>query len=131
MQISKKRLYLVIAASWPLALGCRPEADPPEGRMAEVSASPSRTDASAPTQAGFVGSKSCRDCHQEFYQLWSTSWHGLAMQPYTAEFAKEHLTPQAEAVKIGDRQYRAEIDKTSGWVARSARAASRNTPSPT
>ena len=32
---------------------------------------------------GFAGSVSCRECHEKFYQLWSTSMHGLAMQPYT------------------------------------------------
>ncbi len=30
---------------------------------------------------GYVGSKSCRECHERFYKLWSTSYHGLAMQP--------------------------------------------------
>ena len=29
----------------------------------------------------WAGSRSCRDCHEKFYQLWSTSFHGLAMQP--------------------------------------------------
>ena len=33
---------------------------------------------------GFIGSHSCQECHAKFYQLWSTSFHGLAMQPYTA-----------------------------------------------
>ncbi|MCK5011784.1 MAG: hypothetical protein KAS98_14915, partial [Deltaproteobacteria bacterium] len=33
---------------------------------------------------GITGSTSCRSCHEKFYQLWSTSYHGLAMQPYTA-----------------------------------------------
>ena len=27
----------------------------------------------------YVGSYSCRECHERFYQLWSTSFHGLAM----------------------------------------------------
>jgi len=42
----------------------------------------------------YAGSVSCRECHERFYQLWSTSMHGLAMQPYSAAFAKEKLTPQ-------------------------------------
>jgi len=29
----------------------------------------------------YAGSKSCIECHGKFYQLWSTSRHGLAMQP--------------------------------------------------
>ena len=57
----------------------------------------------------FVGSKSCRDCHAEFHRLWSTSHHGLAMQPYTAKFAEANLMPQKDAIAIGKRAYRAEI----------------------
>src|ERR1039458_8673579 len=45
----------------------------------------------APIKSGpdeFAGSRSCQECHVKFYQLWSTSFHGLAMQPYTTELAK-------------------------------------------
>ncbi|MGZ6220961.1 MAG: tetratricopeptide repeat protein [Syntrophales bacterium] len=65
---------------------------------------------------GFVGSASCRQCHEKFYQLWSTSRHGLAMQPYTADFAKKNLTPQAKEVKIGKFSYHADIVGETGWV---------------
>ncbi|MGA2060849.1 MAG: tetratricopeptide repeat protein [Thermoguttaceae bacterium] len=67
-------------------------------------------------QKALAGSKTCRDCHEEFYKLWSTSWHGLAMQPYTAEFAKANLTPQEGDVAIGKRKYRAEVGQREGWV---------------
>ena len=43
--------------------------------------------------ASYVGSSSCRECHEKFYKLWSTSFHGLAMQPYTAALAQAQLTP--------------------------------------
>jgi hypothetical protein len=33
----------------------------------------------------YAGSRSCIECHGKFYQLWATSRHGLAMQPYTPE----------------------------------------------
>jgi len=46
----------------------------------------------------WAGSRSCRDCHEKFYQLWSTSFHGLAMQPYTAELARTKLTPQKSEI---------------------------------
>jgi tetratricopeptide (TPR) repeat protein len=59
----------------------------------------------------YAGSSSCRECHETFYQLWSTSMHGLAMQPYTAEFAKVRLTPQKRGVTIGVREYRADIGR--------------------
>ena len=63
---------------------------------------------------GFAGSKNCKECHEKFYQLWSTSFHGLAMQPYTAALAKERLTPRQTALVIGKRKYRA--DPTKGVV---------------
>ena len=59
----------------------------------------------------FAGSKSCRECHERFYQLWSTSFHGLAMQPYTPEFAKAKLTPQEKEVVIGKLKYRADVSE--------------------
>ncbi|SPF33790.1 Tfp pilus assembly protein PilF [Syntrophobacter sp. SbD1] len=65
---------------------------------------------------GYAGSVSCLECHEKFYQLWSTSYHGLAMQPYTAGFAKKSLTPQAAEVKIGKFSYRADISGSTGWV---------------
>lgn len=65
---------------------------------------------------GFAGSQSCRECHKRFYQLWSTSSHGLAMQPYTEALAKEKLTPQKEDLVVGAFRYRAEIAKGQGWV---------------
>jgi tetratricopeptide (TPR) repeat protein len=74
-------------------------ASPPRGSVPEAS----------PT-ASYAGSVSCRECHDKFYKLWSTSMHGLAMQPYAAEFAKARLTPQRNEVVIGTVGYRADID---------------------
>src|SRR5512137_1463369 len=59
--------------------------------------------------APYAGSKSCRECHERFYGLWSTSFHGLAMQPYTEALAREKLTPQKDDVVIGTKRYRAEV----------------------
>ena len=58
---------------------------------------------------GFVGSQSCRECHEKFYQLWSTSFHGLAMQPYTSELAKTKLTEQKTEIVAGKYRFRADI----------------------
>jgi tetratricopeptide (TPR) repeat protein len=58
----------------------------------------------------YAGSASCRECHEPFYRLWSTSMHGLAMQPYTPEFANARLTPQKHAITIDACEYRADID---------------------
>jgi tetratricopeptide (TPR) repeat protein len=65
---------------------------------------------------GYAGSRSCMECHEKFYQLWSSSFHGLAMQPYTAAFSKAKLTPQANEIAIGKYRYRAEISGSEGWV---------------
>lgn len=64
----------------------------------------------------YVGSASCRKCHEKFYQLWSTSHHGLAMQPYTADFAKRELTPPTGDITIGSYRYAADIGDGAGWV---------------
>jgi len=63
-----------------------------------------------------AGSASCRDCHERFYELWATSYHGLAMQPYTPVFAATNLKPQKGAIAIGRHRYRAEIEPDRGWV---------------
>jgi len=65
----------------------------------------------APKVQGYAGSVSCRECHERFYQLWSTSFHGLAMQPYSAFFAKEKLTPHQGDIAIGKEKYRADINE--------------------
>jgi tetratricopeptide (TPR) repeat protein len=57
----------------------------------------------------YAGSRSCRECHQRFYDLWSGSMHGLAMQPYTAELAREKLAAAAHPVRIGTQRYRADL----------------------
>ncbi len=66
--------------------------------------------------AGYTGSVSCRKCHEKFYQLWASSHHGLAMQPYTPELARNKLSPQVEDIETGDYRYRADIAGDTGWV---------------
>ena len=63
---------------------------------------------------GYAGSGSCRECHEKFYTLWSTSFHGLAMQPYTAELAKTKLTLQTNDIIAGKYRFRADL--TSGVI---------------
>jgi tetratricopeptide (TPR) repeat protein len=59
--------------------------------------------------APLAGSASCRPCHAVFFQKWSTSFHGLAMQAYTGDFARDRLTPQERPLGIRGRSYRAVI----------------------
>ncbi len=75
-------------------------------------ASRAATNPATPTPAvlpGYAGSASCRECHEKFYTLWSTSFHGLAMQPYTSELAKNKLTPQSTNIVAGAYQFRADV----------------------
>ena len=65
---------------------------------------------------GYAGSRSCIDCHEKFYKLWSTSFHGLSMRPYTAAFAKAKLTPQVNEIVVGKYRYRANISGEAGWI---------------
>lgn len=69
-----------------------------------------------PSVSGYLGSSQCRSCHERFYQLWASSYHGLAMQPYTELFAKENLKPQLDEIVIGKIRYRAVIDEGPGFV---------------
>ncbi|MHC4211931.1 MAG: tetratricopeptide repeat protein [Planctomycetota bacterium] len=64
----------------------------------------------------YTGSVSCRSCHEKFYKLWSVSHHGLAMQPYTHELARDNLQPQQELIKIGQADYLAKTGPQEGWI---------------
>lgn len=75
----------------------------------------SRAPREAPAPAA-AGSMQCRACHPAFYKKWAASHHGRAMQPFTAAFAKEALTPQAQPLSIGGAAYRAALDDTGGAV---------------
>jgi len=63
---------------------------------------------------GHIGSESCRDCHESFYQLWAPSHHGTAMQPFTAELGRSKLRPLNEPMRAGGGEYRVAIDDAGG-----------------
>jgi len=65
---------------------------------------------------GYTGSVSCRECHEKFYKLWAPSLHGMAMQPYTSELARNSLTPQTKDIAIDNYRYRTMIAPGEGWV---------------
>lgn len=69
---------------------------------------PSPTPGAEPP-APLAGSQSCRSCHAVFFQKWSTSFHGLAMQAHTGDFARDRLTPQEKPLEIRGRAYRAVV----------------------
>ncbi len=53
----------------------------------------------------FSGSESCIECHERFYDLWATSWHGKAMQPVNAGFIKEYHLPDSEPMEVEGKLY--------------------------
>ena len=71
---------------------------------------------SKPENSGYMGSASCRACHERFYKLWAPSHHGLAMQPYTPEFAEKNLNVQAKDIIIKDVRYRFVMKADGGAV---------------
>jgi Flp pilus assembly protein TadD len=80
----------------------------------------------SPKPPDYAGSVSCRECHEKFYTIWSTSNHGLAMQPYTKAFAEKNLAPQTKDITIKDKSYRFDINK--GIVTESFKKNKKNYP---
>lgn len=64
----------------------------------------------------YVGSATCASCHKKFYDLWSTSFHGLAMQRYTPEFARAQGFPTGVSVRIGDIIYKTSLTDQGGAI---------------
>ncbi|WP_346856778.1 ammonia-forming cytochrome c nitrite reductase subunit c552 [uncultured Draconibacterium sp.] len=53
----------------------------------------------------FLGSESCRECHEKFYQLWSPSYHGQAMMPINAAFVAKHQLPNSQPIAAEGKMY--------------------------
>jgi Flp pilus assembly protein TadD len=117
-RIPKKIVFapLLAAASLLILAFAEQPAKPQAPPETSAKAAPARPSAASSAKIPFAGSKTCYDCHAKFYDLWSTSRHGLAMQTYSPEFAKKELQPQADDVVIGKRSFRAEIGEKEGWV---------------
>jgi len=101
--IRKTTVLSVLLLSTLLAAGIAFPQSPPASLAGDNAVLPG---ASA---AGVTGSAGCRECHERFYQLWSTSFHGLAMQAFTPKLAKEKLTEPTGDLAAGKLRYRADI----------------------
>ncbi|MCD6346098.1 MAG: ammonia-forming cytochrome c nitrite reductase subunit c552 [Bacteroidales bacterium] len=55
----------------------------------------------------YVGSLSCIQCHERFYQLWANSHHGTAMQGIDSVFIASELTFDNASAQIGDYSFTA------------------------
>ena len=63
----------------------------------------------------FVGSSSCRECHQTFYDLWETSLHSQTLRSYSYRFASSRLPLDPATMETGDG-CRIKIQPESGLV---------------
>lgn len=105
-RVRVKRSHLLVAV---LLLGlCL--ASPGQSQTAQSAGVP-------PNAGGITGSEGCKSCHKIFHDLWATSFHGLAMRPFTETFSRQFLTSQAHALTIGRAQYQAVIGAGQGWIA--------------
>ena len=64
----------------------------------------------------YMGSRSCKECHQRFYNLWETSYHGRAMMDFSKEFAEKHLTKCEEFISSGKDAYQYQIKGRKGFI---------------
>ncbi len=57
----------------------------------------------------YSGSESCRECHENFYQLWEPSYHGQAMMPVNGEFIAKHKLPNSEPIDVEGHMFQVEF----------------------
>ncbi len=58
----------------------------------------------------------CMGCHAKYYESWSTSRHGLTVQPFTRKIAQNAFAQLPEPVAIGEFRYTLELGSEGGWV---------------
>ena len=61
-----------------------------------------------------MGSRSCIDCHERFYDLWESSYHGRAMMDFTDAFAKDHLSPCEKYIPVGNDEFQFKLTGKKG-----------------
>ena len=76
------------------------------GALVVFTASCTKKQTSQTAENEYVGSGSCIECHEKFYELWSTSHHGKAMQPLNAEFVKNEKLPDSEDFSLEGKIYK-------------------------
>ena len=53
----------------------------------------------------FIGSTSCMECHERFYQLWSPSYHGKAMESVNATYIAKNKLPENQVIEVEGKMY--------------------------
>ncbi len=76
----------------------------------------------------YAGSSSCRECHERFYELWSTSHHGTAMQPFSPALAGILRGAPPEEIEVGQYRYRPQIGESAASIVASGPGGDRKYP---
>ena len=76
----------------------------------------------------YVGSATCATCHKKFYDLWSTSFHGLAMQRYTPQLARDAGFQNNVSVRIGEVTYTTALTDQGGAIVEHSSSGERRYP---
>jgi Tfp pilus assembly protein PilF len=58
-----------------------------------------------PVANEFTGSETCLQCHEKFYELWSTSHHGKAMQPLNPAFLRTSGIKESTDFQLEGKTY--------------------------
>lgn len=61
----------------------------------------------------YTGSESCKECHQRFYDLWSPSHHGKAMEPIDSAYISSKKLPDSEVFLLEGKSYHVELGDSS------------------
>ena len=61
----------------------------------------------------YAGSENCKQCHQNFYDLWSPSHHGKAMQPVNSGFIKTANISASSDFALEGKTYRVELGQST------------------
>lgn len=64
-------------------------------------------------QGEYLGSSDCIACHERFYELWSTSHHGKAMEAFSVALTKT-LAPMTEPIEVNGEKFIVEFDEHGG-----------------
>ncbi|NWG14556.1 MAG: tetratricopeptide repeat protein [Acidobacteria bacterium] len=75
-----------------------------------------RSGSRAEITAGFAGSGSCRECHERFYELWATSHHGTAMQPFSPSLGRILREAPPGEIEVGPFRYRPHISDSGASI---------------
>ena len=63
-----------------------------------------------------MGSRSCRECHEHFYELWESSFHGRAMMEVNQDFLANNILACRDTFKIANEYYFITMDAKQAYM---------------